>query len=94
MLLFLVVVVVAAFFNLIFFPELNNITVLKKYSIFIVCGLTHESIFAPQQSHIAIPILVYMEGNVLTAKVDTLVNASARTEGLIVKVYKHFDHIV
>lgn len=26
-----------------------------------------------------------MEGNVLTAKVDTLVNASGRTEGLIVK---------
>ena len=94
MLLFLVVVVVAAFFNLIFFLSSIILPSLKKYSIFIVCGLTHESIFAPQQSHIAIPILVYMEGNVLTAKVDTLVNASARTEGLIVKVYKHFDHIV
>lgn len=34
MLLFLVVVVVAAFFNLIFFLELNNITVLKKIFYF------------------------------------------------------------
>lgn len=38
-----------------------------------------------QQSHIAIPIHACMEENALTAKVDTLVNASAPIEGLIVK---------